>query len=118
MGIVVFARRYRTEAAARKQATDFDRWCDRVEIDRSRYLTRMEPDGDWVIVVIEAGDGRSLTEFRWQGEPYELAEEQARAMLDRAAAAGSERIHIRYGKAAPLRLTPEGNWELPTPGRG
>lgn len=110
---IVFACSYETEAASREQYEDFAEWVEREELDGlSAYHFTVE--GAFVIAVVDATGGEAVRGFEWTGGPFELSEELAWALIQRAQP-GVKRLH--YGNAGPS-LNADGSLVFPKPPRG
>jgi hypothetical protein len=83
--------------------------------------------GIWVILVVDDSGDWALREFDWHGQMVTVPLQQALALIERryaqlaaAPGGGSGFVDVvaHYGPAIAPRLTPEGVWLMPTPGRG
>lgn len=126
-GVIVFAHQYSSANVSKVEYDRFDKWAARKRLEISNWRAHDLEANVWLIFVVDDSGGRALREFDWHGELVTVSYRQAIALIERRvtqlAAASSDAdgpvsVVAHYGPAVAPRLTPEGAWEMPPPGRG
>jgi hypothetical protein len=110
--ILVYVHQYPTELACREQYGQFKQWAESAGI-HDWVFCGMSMDQDvWFITVVDATPGaRTLNEFKWTGDIWDVDEEYAINVILHAQPGLADRLD--YGEAgAPIRR-PDGTWALP-----
>jgi hypothetical protein len=126
-GVIVFAHAYSSANVSKVEYDRFDKWAARKRLEISNWRAHDQGANVWLIFVVDDSGGQALREFDWHGQMVAVSRRQAIALIERrmtklAAASrgdgGPVSIVAHYGPAVAPRLTPEGIWETPMPGRG
>jgi hypothetical protein len=126
-GVIVFAHQYTSANVSKVEYDRFDKWAARQRLEVSSWRAHDQEANVWLIFVVDVSGGRALREFDWHGQMVTVSRRQAIALIERrvtqlaAASRGADgpvSVVAHYGPAVAPRLTPEGVWETPMPGRG
>lgn len=127
LGVIVFAHQYALANVSKVEYDRFDRWAARKRLEVSNWRAQDPEAHVWLILVVDDSGGQALHEFDWHGRMVTVSREQAIALVERrltqlaaasCGAGGPVTVVAHYGPAVAPRLTPEGVWETPMPGRG
>ena len=125
--MIVFAHEYSSANVSKVEYDRFDKWAARRRLEVSSWRAHDPETGIWVILVVDDSGDWALREFDWHGQMVTVPLQQALALIERryaqlaaAPGGGSGFVDVvaHYGPAIAPRLTPEGVWLMPPPGRG
>jgi hypothetical protein len=126
--VIVFAHQYSSANVSKVEYDRFDKWAARQRLEVSNWRAHDLEANVWLIFVVDDSGARALREFDWHGQMITVSRQQAIALIERrvtqldaasrGAGGGPVTIVAHYGPAVAPRLTAEGVWETPMPGRG